>query len=54
MLTSTLYFSGKDRSDIWDDMEFWELMFIDAVALERDDIGMDQKPEELLQRYANL
>ncbi|KAK7473534.1 hypothetical protein BaRGS_00035195, partial [Batillaria attramentaria] len=33
---------GKERSRMWDQMQFWEDMFLDAVAQERDIIGMDQ------------
>lgn len=33
---------GKDRSNLWDQMQFWEDAFLDAVSQERDMIGMDQ------------
>lgn len=33
---------GKDRSTLWDQMQFWEDAFLDAVSQERDMIGMDQ------------
>lgn len=33
---------GKDRSSLWDQMQFWEDAFLDAVSQERDMIGMDQ------------
>ncbi|CAG5118060.1 unnamed protein product, partial [Candidula unifasciata] len=45
---------GKDRSRIWDNMQFWEDMFLDAVAQERDIIGMDQSPSEMMERYTSL
>ncbi|BFZ15853.1 hypothetical protein BsWGS_18891 [Bradybaena similaris] len=45
---------GKDRSRIWDNMQFWEDMFLDAVAQERDMIGMDQRPSEMMERYTSL
>lgn len=32
-------------------MQFWEDMFLDAVAQERDIIGMDQGPGEMMERY---
>ena len=43
-------FSGKDRSRLWDQMQFWEDVFLDAVAQERDIIGMDQGPAEMMER----
>ena len=43
-------FLGKDRSWLWDHMQFWEDSFLDAVAQERDIIGMDQGPTEMMER----
>lgn len=34
--------TGKERSSLWDQMQFWEDAFLDAVSQERDMIGMDQ------------
>ncbi|BFZ04225.1 hypothetical protein BsWGS_07264 [Bradybaena similaris] len=45
---------GKERSRVWDHMQFWEDMFLDAVAQERDIIGMDQRPSEMMERYNSL
>ncbi|XP_070200468.1 MAP kinase-activating death domain protein-like isoform X4 [Littorina saxatilis] len=45
---------GKERSRMWDQMQFWEDMFLDAVAQERDIIGMDQRPSEMMERYNSL
>lgn len=45
---------GKDRSTLWDKMQFWEDAFLDAVSQERDIIGMDQGPGEMMQRYKTL
>lgn len=42
---------GKDRSTIWNQLKFWEDVFIDAVSQERDMIGMDQGPVEMMERY---
>lgn len=42
---------GKDRSIIWNQLKFWEDVFIDAVSQERDMIGMDQGPVEMMERY---
>lgn len=45
---------GKDRSQLWDQMQFWEDAFLDAVSQERDMIGMDQGPSEMMERYKTL
>ncbi|XP_063401019.1 MAP kinase-activating death domain protein-like isoform X5 [Mytilus trossulus] len=45
---------GKDRSRLWDQMQFWEDVYLDAVAQERDIIGMDQGPGEMMERYTSL
>jgi len=42
--------SDKDRSALWDQIQFWEDVFLDAVAQERDIIGMDQGPTEMMER----
>ena len=41
-------------SSIWQDLQFWEDLFCDAVAQERDLIGMDTGADELLERYRAL
>lgn len=45
---------GKERSTLWDQMQFWEDAFLDAVSQERDMIGMDQGPGEMMERYKTL
>ncbi|CAD6225751.1 GSCOCG00005707001-RA-CDS [Cotesia congregata] len=40
---------GKERSRLWDQMQFWEDAFLDAVSQERDMIGMDQGPGEMME-----
>ncbi|KAL5007708.1 hypothetical protein ScPMuIL_016514 [Solemya velum] len=45
---------GRDRSRLWDQMQFWEDLYLDAVAQERDIIGMDQGPSEMMERYFSL
>lgn len=35
-------------------MQFWEDAFLDAVSQERDMIGMDQGPGEMMERYKSL
>ncbi|KAL5276579.1 MADD family protein [Megaselia abdita] len=47
-------FLGKDRLNLWDQMQFWEDSFLDAVSQERDMIGMDQGPGEMMERYKSL
>ncbi|XP_074603461.1 rab3 GDP-GTP exchange factor isoform X2 [Brevipalpus obovatus] len=45
---------GKDRSSLWDKMQFWEDAFLDVVSHERELIGMDQGPGEMMDRYRSL
>ena len=42
--------AAKDRSHLWDHVQYWEDAFLDAVAQERDIIGMDSGPSEMLDR----
>lgn len=35
-------------------MQFWEDAFLDAVSQERDMIGMDQGPGEMMEKYKSL
>lgn len=37
-----------------DEMQFWEDVFLDAVAQERELVGMDQGPREMMDRYQSL
>ncbi|MCP9265477.1 MAP kinase-activating death domain protein [Dirofilaria immitis] len=39
---------------LWQKMDFWENAFFDVVAQERDIIGMDQEPCEMIDRYYSL
>ncbi|XP_078801202.1 MAP kinase-activating death domain protein isoform X45 [Oryzias latipes] len=45
---------GKERSTLWDQMQFWEDAYLDAVMLEREGMGMDQGPQEMIERYLSL
>ncbi|XP_076970723.1 MAP kinase-activating death domain protein isoform X2 [Tamandua tetradactyla] len=45
---------SKERSSLWDQMQFWEDAFLDAVMLEREGVGMDQGPQEMIDRYLSL
>ncbi|XP_072128215.1 MAP kinase-activating death domain protein isoform X3 [Mobula birostris] len=45
---------GKERSVLWDQVQFWEDTFLDAVMLEREGMGMDQGPQEMIDRYTSL
>ena len=40
----------RERSALWENMDFWENIYLDAVAAERDAVGMDQAPSEMLDR----
>ena len=42
---------GKERSSLWDQVQFWEDAFLDAVSQERDMMGMDQGPGEMMERF---
>ncbi|KAI8440248.1 hypothetical protein MSG28_001625 [Choristoneura fumiferana] len=44
----------NERSNLWDQMQFWEDAFLDAVSQERDMIGMDQGANEMMERYKCL
>ncbi|XP_038126548.1 MAP kinase-activating death domain protein isoform X32 [Cyprinodon tularosa] len=45
---------SKERSTLWDQVQFWEDAFLDAVMLEREGMGMDQGPHEMIDRYLSL
>ncbi|XP_043998248.1 MAP kinase-activating death domain protein isoform X6 [Gambusia affinis] len=45
---------GKERSTLWDQVQFWEDAFLDAVMLEREGMGMDQGPQEMIERYLSV
>ncbi|XP_023229824.1 MAP kinase-activating death domain protein-like isoform X3 [Centruroides sculpturatus] len=45
---------GKERLGLWDQVQFWEDAFLDAVSQERDMVGMDQDPSEMMERYQSL
>lgn len=49
-----MIFSSNTRLQLWDQMQFWEDAFLDAVSQERDMIGMDQGPGEMMERYKSL
>lgn len=45
---------SKERSTLWDQVQFWEDAYLDAVMLEREGMGMDQGPHEMIDRYLSL
>ncbi|XP_061888979.1 MAP kinase-activating death domain protein isoform X16 [Entelurus aequoreus] len=45
---------GKERSTLWDQVQFWEDVFLDGVMLEREGMGLDQGPQEMIERYLSL
>ena len=47
-------FLGKGRSSLWDNMEFWETFFGDIVAQERQAMGLNDNPVQLIERYNYL
>ncbi|VDM46070.1 unnamed protein product, partial [Toxocara canis] len=42
------------QNPLWQKMVFWENAFFDVVAQERDIVGMDQEPCEMIDRYSGL
>ncbi|CAH1256777.1 MADD [Branchiostoma lanceolatum] len=42
---------GKERSALWENMQFWEDGYLDLVAQERELVGMDQAPADMIDRY---
>nr|VZI39312.1 unnamed protein product [Spirometra erinaceieuropaei] len=41
-------------SKLWTNMQFWEDMFLDTVTQEREILGLDFGPADLLQHYSDL
>ncbi|XP_078583657.1 MAP kinase-activating death domain protein-like isoform X4 [Branchiostoma floridae x Branchiostoma japonicum] len=50
-VTQTVWGNGKERSALWENMQFWEDGFLDLVAQERELVGMDQAPADMIDRY---
>nr|CAD2180348.1 unnamed protein product [Meloidogyne enterolobii] len=46
--------SSAGANMLWLRMPFWETAFLDMVAQERDKIGMDEEPAEMIDRYSQL
>jgi len=44
----------RNRSSIWDNLEFWEHIFLDAVLEEREAAGLDVNPCDLITRLVCL
>uniref|UniRef100_A0A8R1DES0 MAP kinase-activating death domain protein n=1 Tax=Caenorhabditis japonica TaxID=281687 RepID=A0A8R1DES0_CAEJA len=42
------------QNQIWQNLQFWENAFVDLVAQEREIVGMDQEPSEMIDRYSSL
>uniref|UniRef100_A0A1I7U7I0 MAP kinase-activating death domain protein n=1 Tax=Caenorhabditis tropicalis TaxID=1561998 RepID=A0A1I7U7I0_9PELO len=42
------------QNQIWQNLQFWENAFVDLVAQEREIVGMDQEPSEMIDRYSAL
>lgn len=43
----------KDTS-IWQNAQLWENAFLDVVSLERDALGMEHGPTDMIVRYATI
>uniref|UniRef100_A0A671Y4C3 MAP kinase-activating death domain protein n=1 Tax=Sparus aurata TaxID=8175 RepID=A0A671Y4C3_SPAAU len=54
LLDSSTSSCSKERSTLWDQLQFWEDAYLDAVMLEREGMGMDQGPQEMIERYLSL
>lgn len=48
------YFVAAAKTELWQNFIFWENAFFDMVSQERDIIGMDQDPSDMIDRYAGL
>ncbi|ULT79446.1 hypothetical protein L3Y34_010217 [Caenorhabditis briggsae] len=42
------------QHQFWQNLQFWENAFVDLVAQEREIVGMDQEPSEMIDRYSAL
>lgn len=45
---------GGQQSRMWGHLPFWEDVFYDAVAQERESVGLDSDPQSMMDRYAGL
>uniref|UniRef100_A0A0X3NGE7 MAP kinase-activating death domain protein n=2 Tax=Schistocephalus solidus TaxID=70667 RepID=A0A0X3NGE7_SCHSO len=45
---------NSTESKLWANMQFWEDMFLDTVTQERELLGLDFGPTDLLQHYSDL
>ncbi|KXJ17599.1 MAP kinase-activating death domain protein [Exaiptasia diaphana] len=44
----------NERSPLWDNMDFWENIFLDSVTAEREALGMAQGTVEMIARHKSL
>lgn len=44
----------NQRSRLWDHMQFWEDAFFDSVAQDRDILGLDHDPVDMLRKFSTL
>lgn len=49
-----IIFLVSTKCELWQKMTFWENAFFDMVSQEREKIGMDQEPSEMIDRYSGL
>ena len=45
---------SREESAIWKKAQLWENAFLDVVSLERDALGMEHGPTDMIVRYRNL
>ena len=45
---------SKTQSSLWRNAQFWENVFLDSVASEREAAGMDTGAGEMMERYKSL
>ena len=45
---------SRDETSIWRIPQLWENAFLDVVSLERDALGMEHGPTDMIVRYKNL
>lgn len=43
--------AAAHQSTLWFKLPFWEDVFHDAIALERELVGLDQEVKEMMDRY---
>ena len=42
---------SREKESIWQNAQLWENAFLDVVSLERDALGMEHGPTDMIVRY---